>query len=61
MVLGRHQRSDQPPARGLCALTTQLDASTGGDPNAPWVYRAFMQWSANDPEGTSQRRGGPRP
>ena len=34
-------------------LTTQLDASTGGDPNAPWVYRAFMQWSANDPEGTA--------
>lgn len=34
-------------------LETNDDFSSGGDPNEPWVYRAFMQWSANDPEGTA--------
>ena len=41
------------PPKVTVRLLTNDDFSSGGDPNDPWVYRAFMQWSANDPEGTA--------
>ncbi len=41
------------PPEVTVRLETDDDFSSGGDPNEPWVYRAFMQWSANDPEGTA--------
>lgn len=41
------------PPKVTVRLETNDDFSSGGDPNEPWVYRAFMQWSANDPEGTA--------
>ena len=44
--------TNHPPEVSV-RLNTNDDYSSGGDPNEPWMYRAFMQWSANDPEGTA--------